>query len=217
MQRRADFTRTRGVEQRPHMRIGARPRRGEQRHLMTAVNQGSAQQVNNRLDPPVARHRHRDPRRRQHGNPPLVTADSPAATLTTPVRGRHHRDRIDDGLRAYRALAWIVGVRPCMLGIRHLTLRYSSAAGSAEENNFTGIRARAMHRGQYSTANQPAFGRMLSPHRGQFRNGKPRSFIRHPGQLERGASATLLTPSAGSSCPPSVQPLARGRSCRWSS
>jgi hypothetical protein len=47
---------------------------------------------------------------------------------------------------------------------------YSSAAGSGEENNFTGIRASAMHRGQWSIVNQRAFGLMLKPQRGQFRN-----------------------------------------------
>jgi hypothetical protein len=54
---------------------------------------------------------------------------------------------------------------------------YNSAAGSGEENNLTGMRARPMHRGQYSTDNQLTFGLMLSPQRGQFRNDKERSII----------------------------------------
>ena len=54
---------------------------------------------------------------------------------------------------------------------------YNSAGGSVEENNLTGMRARAMHRGQYSTVNQLTFGLMLSPQRGQFRNGEEWSII----------------------------------------
>ena len=49
-----------------------------------------------------------------------------------------------------------------------------------------------MHRGQYSTVNQLTFGRMLSPHRGQFRNADLRSIIASPGQLESGSGATPL-------------------------
>jgi hypothetical protein len=54
---------------------------------------------------------------------------------------------------------------------------YSSAAGSVEENNLTGIRACAMHRGQDSTVNQLTFGLILSPQRGQFRNDEAWSGI----------------------------------------
>jgi len=52
--------------------------------------------------------------------------------------------------------------------------RYSSVAGSGEGNIFTTIRARARHRGQCSIAIQRAFGLMLRPQRGQFRNGAGR-------------------------------------------
>ncbi len=50
---------------------------------------------------------------------------------------------------------------------------YSSAGGSGEANNVTGIWARAMHRGQCSITSLRARGLMLSPQRGQFRNSEP--------------------------------------------
>jgi len=50
---------------------------------------------------------------------------------------------------------------------------FTGDAGSVEENNLTGIRARAMQRGQCSSASHRALGLMLSPQREQFRNTTP--------------------------------------------
>ena len=54
---------------------------------------------------------------------------------------------------------------------------WSSAADSVEENSLTAIRARAMHRGQYSTVSQLIFGLIVNPQRGQLRNGEAPSII----------------------------------------
>jgi hypothetical protein len=69
--------------------------------------------------------------------------------------------------------------------------RYSSAAGSGEENILTATRARARHRGQCSTVSQRAFGLMLRPQRGQFRNGAARRLAARSSVLV--INATLST------------------------
>jgi hypothetical protein len=69
--------------------------------------------------------------------------------------------------------------------------RYSSAAGSGEENISTATRARARHRGQCSIVIHRAVGLMLRPQRGQFRNGAARRLAAESSALA--INATLST------------------------
>ncbi len=59
------------------MRAGARARRGEQGHVVSARHQLVAQQRDHRLDAAVAGRRHGDPGRREHGDPKRAVRGTP--------------------------------------------------------------------------------------------------------------------------------------------
>ena len=161
----------RGIEQRVHARGRARARRREQRHLMAAPHKRVAEQVDHRLDPAVAGRRDRDPWRREHRDAqPVCAHGSRPKEPDGRGRGIDRPARTGNGLAPHlEPLRLTEGaLLPSACGASRS--RYSSAAGSAEENILTATRARARHRGQCSTDIQRGFGLMLKPQRGQFRN-----------------------------------------------
>ena len=168
----------RSIEQRLDARARTRAWRGEQCHVVATGHESLAQQIDDRLDPTVTGRRHRNPRRRKHRDPQRLDTDASRGQQPEGrARGAHRELRIGNTLALHLEPVRSVGVTSDRSACGAEPSRYSSAGGSGEENNLTWIDARAMQRGQCSIergqcsiVDPRAFGLMLRPQRGQFRN-----------------------------------------------
>ena len=196
----------RSIEQRLDARARTRAWRGEQCHVVATGHESLAQQIDDRLDPTVTGRRHRNPRRREHRDPQRPDTDASRGQQPEGrARGAHRELRIGNRLALHLEPVRSVGVTSDRSACGAEPSRYSSAGGSGEENNLTWIDARAMHRGQCSILDPRAFGLMLRPQRGQFRNDTARGLAAFSSPPFNGPRSMISPPSPG---------IGRGRSHR---
>jgi hypothetical protein len=200
----------RSIEQRLDARARTRAWRGEQCHVVATGHESLGQQIDDRLDPTVTGRRHRNPRRRKHRDPQRFDADANRGEQPKGrARGAHRELRIGNRLALHLEPVRSVGVTSDRSACGAEPSRYSSAGESGEENSLTWIDAHAMHRGQCSILDPRAFGLMLRPQRGQFRNGTARGLAAFSLPLFNGPRSIISPASPGKGEPQSSEACRR--------